>query len=192
MIDMNSKYDILHKNGMFYVLICINNHIRTCIICMLSQFQDMEGLPCILSWHPSLFDFCQCHLPRELFLLLLSLTFFDSYHYTLSVWLLSPHGHSWSPPFNSLSSTSSLLSFSSCLLSSTYLLYFGYRYIVSLLYCELAIPSFGFSPSHCPLKGYIACTCYPISHFFFLWLTLSLFSCLCHFYNLRVNSIIAC
>ena len=27
MIDMHSKYDNMHKNGMFYVLICINNRI---------------------------------------------------------------------------------------------------------------------------------------------------------------------
>ena len=27
MIDMHSKYDNIHKNGMFYTLICINNHV---------------------------------------------------------------------------------------------------------------------------------------------------------------------
>ena len=27
MIDMHSKYDNMYKNGMLYVLICINNHI---------------------------------------------------------------------------------------------------------------------------------------------------------------------
>ena len=27
MIDMNSKHDNMHKNEMFYALICINNHI---------------------------------------------------------------------------------------------------------------------------------------------------------------------
>ena len=36
MIDIHSKYDNMHKNGMFYALICINNHIFSCIICMLS------------------------------------------------------------------------------------------------------------------------------------------------------------
>ena len=35
MIDMHSKYDNMHENGMFYALICINNHIVTCLNCML-------------------------------------------------------------------------------------------------------------------------------------------------------------
>ena len=35
MIDMLSKYDNMHTNEMFYVLILINNHIITCINCML-------------------------------------------------------------------------------------------------------------------------------------------------------------
>ena len=30
MIDMHSKYDNMYKNGMFYALICINNHIIAC------------------------------------------------------------------------------------------------------------------------------------------------------------------
>ena len=33
MIDMYSKYDNMHKNGMFYALICINNHIIISINC---------------------------------------------------------------------------------------------------------------------------------------------------------------
>ena len=36
MIDMNSKYDDMHKNEMFYTLICINSHVMTIINCMLS------------------------------------------------------------------------------------------------------------------------------------------------------------
>ena len=36
MIDMHSKYDNMHKNGMFYALICVINYIITCINCMLS------------------------------------------------------------------------------------------------------------------------------------------------------------
>ena len=36
MIDMHSKYDNMHMNGMSYALIYINNHIITCINCMLS------------------------------------------------------------------------------------------------------------------------------------------------------------
>ena len=31
MIDMHSKYDNMHKNGMFCANICINNHIIICI-----------------------------------------------------------------------------------------------------------------------------------------------------------------
>ena len=31
MIDIHSKYDNMHKNGMFYALIYINNHIITFI-----------------------------------------------------------------------------------------------------------------------------------------------------------------
>ena len=31
MIDMHSKYDNMHKNEMFYTLICINNHVVNCI-----------------------------------------------------------------------------------------------------------------------------------------------------------------
>ena len=30
MIDMHSKYDKMHKNEIFYVLICINNRIVAC------------------------------------------------------------------------------------------------------------------------------------------------------------------
>ena len=36
MIDMHSKYDNMHNNGIFYALICINNHIIKCINYMLS------------------------------------------------------------------------------------------------------------------------------------------------------------
>ena len=30
MIDVHSKYDDMYKNGIFYALICINNHIIAC------------------------------------------------------------------------------------------------------------------------------------------------------------------
>ena len=36
MIDMRSKYDNMHKNGIFYALICINNHIVACVNYVLS------------------------------------------------------------------------------------------------------------------------------------------------------------
>ena len=46
MIDMHSKYDNMHNNGIIYALICINNHVNSCINCMLS----MSGfLSCLAS-----------------------------------------------------------------------------------------------------------------------------------------------
>ena len=36
-IDMHSKYDKMHKNGMFYALICINIHVIISISCILSK-----------------------------------------------------------------------------------------------------------------------------------------------------------
>ena len=44
MIDMHSKYDNMYKNGIFYALICINNHIIACINCMLLVLK-----PCIVA-----------------------------------------------------------------------------------------------------------------------------------------------
>ena len=35
MTDIHSKHDNMHKNRIFYALICINNHIISCIDCML-------------------------------------------------------------------------------------------------------------------------------------------------------------
>ena len=35
-IDINSKYDNMHTNGMVYALIYINNHVNSCINYMLS------------------------------------------------------------------------------------------------------------------------------------------------------------
>ena len=37
MIDMHSKYDKMHTNGIFNSLICINNHVNSYINYMLSQ-----------------------------------------------------------------------------------------------------------------------------------------------------------
>ena len=37
MIEMHSKYDIIHENGIFYAIICINNHIIVFINCVLSM-----------------------------------------------------------------------------------------------------------------------------------------------------------
>ena len=41
-IDIHSKHDNMYKNVMFYALICINNHIITCIDCMLSRILNMN------------------------------------------------------------------------------------------------------------------------------------------------------
>ena len=37
MIDTFSTYDNMHKNGIFYALICINNHVIIGINCTLSK-----------------------------------------------------------------------------------------------------------------------------------------------------------
>ena len=43
MIDIFSKHDKMHKNGIFYALFCNNNHIISCINCMLSRGRKREG-----------------------------------------------------------------------------------------------------------------------------------------------------
>ena len=35
MIEMHLKYDIMHTNRIFNALNCINNHVNSCINCML-------------------------------------------------------------------------------------------------------------------------------------------------------------
>ena len=45
MINIHSKYGNLHKNGVFYALICINNHIITCIDYMLLVDFALEFTP---------------------------------------------------------------------------------------------------------------------------------------------------
>ena len=44
MIEMHSKYDNMHQNGMFYALICINNHIIACINCVLSMHSKYDNM----------------------------------------------------------------------------------------------------------------------------------------------------
>ena len=44
MVDMHSKYDNMHKNGIFYAKICINNHIIICINYMLSPRYTLNFL----------------------------------------------------------------------------------------------------------------------------------------------------
>ena len=43
-MDMHLKYDNMHENGMFYALICINNHVSICINFMLSRIKDKDKL----------------------------------------------------------------------------------------------------------------------------------------------------
>ena len=45
MIEIHSKYDNMHINVMFYALICINNHVLSCLDCMLSRLSDGEDDP---------------------------------------------------------------------------------------------------------------------------------------------------
>ena len=37
MIEIHSKYDSMHTNRKFNVLNCTNNHVNSCINCMLSM-----------------------------------------------------------------------------------------------------------------------------------------------------------
>ena len=43
MIEMHSKYDNMHINVMFYALNCINNHVLSCLDCMLSENDRNSG-----------------------------------------------------------------------------------------------------------------------------------------------------
>ena len=44
MIEMFQIYDKLHTNGIINALICINNHVNSCIKCMLSGRQLIFSL----------------------------------------------------------------------------------------------------------------------------------------------------
>ena len=44
MIDTHSKYDNMHKNGIFYVLIYINNHVISGINYILSIVNEKEKI----------------------------------------------------------------------------------------------------------------------------------------------------
>ena len=37
---MIDKYDNMYRNEIFYALICINNHVLSCLIRMLSEIQQ--------------------------------------------------------------------------------------------------------------------------------------------------------
>ena len=44
MIDMHSKYDNMHTNRIFNILICINDHVNSCINFMLLAMHFTFGL----------------------------------------------------------------------------------------------------------------------------------------------------
>ena len=44
MIEMHSKYDNMHINGMFYALFCINNHVLSCLDFISSLHQPVDPL----------------------------------------------------------------------------------------------------------------------------------------------------
>ena len=56
MIDMHSKYDNMHKNGMFYALIFINILKITCINCMILEGILIRGVSSINDPHKLFFD----------------------------------------------------------------------------------------------------------------------------------------
>ena len=57
MIDMHSKYDNMHKNGMINALVWINDHIITIINCMLSITILITYSPSFTFLYTSLFFF---------------------------------------------------------------------------------------------------------------------------------------
>ena len=51
MIDIYSKHDNMHKNG-FFGLICIDNHIISCVNCKLSTACScLFFRSCLISWN---------------------------------------------------------------------------------------------------------------------------------------------
>ena len=48
MIDIHSKYDYMHTNGIFYVLICISNNIISCEHYMLSMTRNIHMSSCVI------------------------------------------------------------------------------------------------------------------------------------------------
>ena len=47
-IDVHSKYDSMHTNGIFDLLICINNHVNSYINCILSWLDPLFTLHLII------------------------------------------------------------------------------------------------------------------------------------------------
>ena len=53
MIEMHSKYDNMHENGIFYAVICINNHVFACEDCMSSVPTDTRWVDSNATIHVS-------------------------------------------------------------------------------------------------------------------------------------------
>ena len=58
MIDIRSKHDNMHKNEIFYASICINNHIISCVNCMLSEAYSNSGYASDCGDWKSIFNYC--------------------------------------------------------------------------------------------------------------------------------------
>ena len=57
MIDIYSKHDNMHKNIIFYDLICINYHMISCINCTLSRdIADITRVKAYLNQHLIIWD----------------------------------------------------------------------------------------------------------------------------------------
>ena len=60
MIDMHSKYDNMHKNRMFYALICINNRIIACY--HLVENSPLSSLPLVVTSDEEEIQSCKNHV----------------------------------------------------------------------------------------------------------------------------------
>ena len=96
---MHSKYDNMHKNEMFYALICINNHLITSINYMLSPSPPSSLSIAITHFlHLPLALTITLSLAKSLLDLFLVLSFSQSLLHLLSANLTISHVHSF--PFS--------------------------------------------------------------------------------------------
>ena len=58
MIEMYLKYDNMHTYGTFNALICINNHVNSCINCMLSGSIVRDNIISLISKIDVVFNLC--------------------------------------------------------------------------------------------------------------------------------------
>ena len=65
MTNVHSKYDNMYKNEIFHALICINNHIISCLNFMLSDTKDilwMDDHAFIMSCKSLAIGSLKCHI----------------------------------------------------------------------------------------------------------------------------------